>query len=578
MRFVSFLIRLFALLGFLIVGGIVTAVIVATSRQPKPPQSMVLEMVLDRGSLSDTARGGLDRLIGGDMPLDDLLDALERARRDPRVKGLVARLGSQGPDPAQVQELREAIARFRESGRFAYVYATDYGNASYLLASSFDEVWMQPLGLFSLTGPAAQTPFARAALDSLGLLPEVEKREQYKTAPDAVMETGMTPANREMMQSLLSDIARQMTEAIAQSRRMTPEAVRALFDRAPMTDREAFDAHLVDHLGYRDEVEARADDKSKGAEIVDIGDYYGLVDGAYETGPAVAVIHAAGSIADGESEDSGHGEAVTPGALVAAIDDAADDDDVRAILFRIDSGGGSVSASESIRRALVKAREKGKKIVVSMGAKAASGGYWIALPADRIVADPATLTGSIGVFAGKVSAAALSQRLGVNWGEIATGKNSAMWSPLHPFSDSERERLKAFTDEIYDAFIARVAEARHLPQGKARELAGGRVWTGAQAAERGLVDDLGGRVRALAVVRELIGEKPDAPIQLVTYPEEPSALQEVLGLVNRNAGVLGAARSLAALPGVRTWLSSLGEASRFARGSAEAHAPIIDIR
>jgi protease IV len=579
MRILSFVIGLFALIGFLFVGGLVTAVVVATRTGPELPSSVVLELVLDGGTLSDSASGGLKRLVGGDDTLEDLLTALERARTDPRVKGLIARLGSEGPDMAQVQELRGALDRFRASGRFALVYATDYGNASYLLASAFDEVWMQPFGLFALTGPAAEVPFARAALDAAGLLPEVERREAYKSAPNSATEAGFTPAHREMTEALVGDLARQLAEGVAASRRLDPAAVRALIDRAPLTDREALDAKLIDHLGYRDEMEARADERSNEAEFVDLGDYLRANPPPAGEGTVIATVEASGSIVDGEDEDGATGKAViTPGRLVAAIGKAADDDEVKAILLRIDSGGGSASASESIRRAIVKAREAGKKVVVSMGSTAASGGYWIAMSADHILADPATLTGSIGVFAGKVSGAALSERLGIAWGRVSGGKNAAMWSPLHPFSESERERLKAFTDQIYEGFVAKVAEARRLPPDAVRAVAQGRVWTGAQALDRGLVDELGGREEAVMAIRSLTGLAPDAPVRLVPFPEPPSPLEEALAFLSQDGGWLRAVRVLAAMPGLERWLGVVRAVADGAGTGVSAQAPRFDIR
>ena len=297
--------------------------------------------------------------------------------------------------------------------------------------------------------------------------------------------------------------------------------------------------------------------RAGGAETMELAEYLDAAGAPHDDGPTVALIHAVGTIARGESEGHGFSE-LNAGSdtIVEAFDEAIDDETVKAILFRVDSGGGSVTASEAIRRAVVKARERGKPVVVSMGDAAASGGYWISMNADRIVALPGTITGSIGVVAGKMSVDGLSEKLGVRWGVVAEGRNAGMWSPFQPFSPSEQERLTAIIDSTYATFLAKVAEARKLPPEKVRAAAKGRVWTGAQALGLGLVDELGDTETALARVREAIGLAPGAPVSLELYPPPKSTFEEIRSLASGKGFVREAV-----VRELRTWLGPLLDAT-----------------
>jgi protease-4 len=554
--------RLFALVGFLVVAVAVAAVVLIVRYEPTLPDSVVLELDLTE-PLAEAESSGFDGLFKSQTTLGAVLDTLERGRKDPRVKGVLARFGDDVLGFAQTQELRTAVERFRQSGRFAIAFAESYGesgagNRAYLLASAFDEVWLQPLGLVGLTGLAAEVPFAGAALDQLGVQPQLMQREEYKSFADSLMRTGFTPAHREMTESLLADLTGQIVDGIAASRKLAPDQVRAAMDRAPLLDREAVEARLIDRLGYADEAEAAALARAgNGAKTIALEDYRGSADTPPD-GATIALIHATGTITGGKNGKPGLGEA-TAGSetIVKAVEQAVEDAEVRAILFRIDSGGGSVSASEAIRRALVKAREAGKPVIVSMGDTAASGGYWIALAADRIVASPGTMTGSIGVVAGKLSAGALSERLGIHWGTIEQGRNAGMWSVLRPFSPSEQERLTAIIDSSYETFLSRVAEARKLSPEAARAAAKGRVWTGAQARDLGLVDELGGFETALGLAKQSAGLAADAPVTLTPFPHPKSKAEQLFDLLSSQKELVGAAATLAEMRPLLTQLRSL---------------------
>ncbi|WP_372398633.1 signal peptide peptidase SppA [Azospirillum sp. HJ39] len=581
MRIVRFFVRLFATIGFLMVAGAVTVVVLAVRHEPALPDAVVLDLDLSK-PLSESQGGKLGGLFEHQATLREALDALDRGRRDPRVKGVLARFGDDSIGFAQTQELRAAIERFRASGRFAVAFAEEYGgagpgNRSYLLASAFDDVWLQPLGTLGLTGLSAELPFAREAFDKLGVQPQFMQREEYKSFAETFMKSGMTPANREMTEALVADLTGQLVDGVAKSRRLAPAAVRAAMDKAPLLSREALEQKLVDRLGYADEArDAALKRAGAGAETVEPADYLSVAGGPNDKGPTIALIHAVGTITGGKSETPALGEvAAGSETIVEAIEEAADDPDVRAILFRIDSGGGSVSASEAIRRALVKAREKGKPVIASMGDAAASGGYWIALAADRIVASPATVTGSIGVVAGKFGVNGLSEKLGIHWERVQSARNAGLWSPLHPFDDSGAERLNAIVDDTYATFLQRVADARRMTPEQARGIAKGRVWTGAQARDLGLVDDLGGQDQALALARTAAGLAADAEVTLAPYPPPKSVTDQLFDLMAGKGELVGA---LAAVAELRPLLAQLRPLLAAAQGEGvQARMPAMSL-
>ena len=553
MAIIRFFVRLFALIGLLLVAGAVTVAVLVVRHEPTLPDAVVLDLDLTK-PLAESDSGKIGSLFEHQTTLREVLDALDGGRRDPRVKGVLARFGDDSIGFAQTQELRTAIERFRASGRFAVAFAEEYGgagagNRSYLLASAFDEVWLQPMGTLGITGLSAELPFARGALDQLGVQPNFAQREQYKSFAETFTKSGMTPANREMMEALVTDLGNQLVDGIAKSRRLAPAMVRAAIDKAPLLSKEALDQKFVDRLGYADEARDEALKRAgAGAEAMEPADYLSVAGNPNGKGSTIALIHAVGTITGGESgKPALGGTSAGSETIVDAIEEAADDPDVRAILLRIDSGGGAVSASEAIRRALVRARQSGKPVVASMGDTAASGGYWIALATDRIVASPATITGSIGVVAGKFAIGGLSEKLGIQWDRVQGARNAGMWSPLRPFDDSESERLNAIIDDTYANFLQRVAEARHMTPEQARGIAKGRVWTGAQARELGLVDDLGGQEQALTLARTAAGLSPDAPVTLAPYPPPKSMTDQLLDLVSGKGELVGALAAVAEL-------------------------------
>lgn len=545
-----FLIGLLATVGVLtlLVGAALAALVWHfLPGRPSLPDRFVLTADW-QGSLGEDA-GTPDLLnlqLVAPPTVSDVVLALDAAAADARVAGLVARVDATANGFAVTQELRDAVGRFRASGKFAVAYADSFGelssgNEGYYLATAFDEIDLQPVGLVGLTGLVAQVPLARELLASLGIRMEVARREEYKTALDSLTDSELSAPNREMMTSILDVLEGQLVDGIAVGRRLDPALVRQLIDGGPYTGDEAVAAGLVDRLSYRDEVIARALKRAGGQRVA--LDAYVPAD-KDEAAPRVALVRAAGLIG------SGSGDAVGPGIaaddLAAALTEAAEDDSVRAVLLRIDSGGGSAVASETIAHAVRGLRQAGKPVVVSMSNAAASGGYWIAMDANRIVAQPGTLTGSIGVIAGKPALNEAWDRLGVRWAEITRGANASIWSLNQPYSEQERARVEAIVGQLYGDFKAGVARGRQLPADKVDVLAKGRVWAGATALGLGLVDELGGLAEAQAALRRELALPEGAPLALEPWPPATNpalALLRRIGpqivALDRLAGYLG---------------------------------------
>ena len=525
-----FIVGFFAIIGALvsvIVLALVALAIWGSPASTPVAEGTVLSLNLTEG-LSDTApREGLSALIGETKAtLRDVLDAIERAGNDAKVKGVFARVGGDDVPTAQAQELRDAIAALRAKGKFAVAYADTIGEFgqgthAYYLAAGFDEIWLQPQGVVGIAGLRAESPFLRGLLDKLGVVPSFDHREEYKTAMNTITEHQMTPPDREETEAILQSVFGQIVRGIAKDRKLEEAQVRALVDRGMLLPDEALQAHLIDHLGYRDEAEAAAKKRAgQGAELVTTLDYLDRAGRPHEKGPTIALIYGTGLIQRGSSTPNPLSASGLMGAetVARAFDKAAGDSDVKAILFRVDSPGGSAVASETIWRAVQRAHERGKPVIVSMGAVAGSGGYYIAAPADKIVAEPATLTGSIGVLAGKFVLSGLWDKLGVGWGALSEGASADMFSTLQDFSPPEKQRFEAFLDAAYGTFKDRVAQGRKLSAETVETVAKGRVWTGEDAKSRGLVDELGGLGDALRLAKRTAKIADDQDVDLKLYP------------------------------------------------------------
>jgi protease-4 len=531
------------LVGFLAVIGFLTVLLLAGGllavsglRSSVTPLSanIILTADLTREFPEGATENPLRRLVFGARPtLRDALDAVEAAGDDARVKVLLARVGEDGLGLANVQEIRDAVSTFRAKGKLALAFADSFGEFGpgtrpYYLASAFDEIWLQPLGNVGLTGLYTDTPFLKGTLDILGIVPEFDHREQYKTAMNILTESKMTAAHREEVEGLLGSIAGQIVRGIAQDRKLPEGDVRTAIDRGPLLGEEAVQAKLVDRLGYRDEAIAHARARAgSGAEMVNLATYLERARRPHREGATIALIYGSGLIVRngaGASPLSGS-HMMSAAELTRAFRAAVRDTSVRAILFRIDSPGGSAVASETIWREVAFARERGKPVIVSMGNVAGSGGYYVAAPADKIVAEPATLTGSIGVLAGKLVVSDLLKKIGVSTDSAQIGANAAMFSPTTDFSERGRARLEAFLDETYRGFKDHVATGRHMTEEEVEAVAKGRVWSGEEAKARGLVDELGGYAVALRLAKQAANISAEVPVTLTVFPREKGVVE-----------------------------------------------------
>jgi protease-4 len=526
----------FAIIGVLVFLTAATGVGVAVyieSRGTHVADNTVLTLDLTQAYPDQAPDSGVERLLYPNrLSLIDVLNTIRHAADDPHVAGILARIGDTDMGLASTEELRDAIAAFRAKGKRAIAYSDTFGELSsgthsYYLASAFNDIWLQPMGLVGLVGLRIEMPYLRGTLDMLGITPDFEHREEYKDAANMFTEKQMTDPEREELQALLDSINAQIVKDIAADRKIDPATLQGLIDRAPLLTDEALKAHLVDHVGGRAEAVGSF---SAAAKFLSLEKYHDDVGEAHQSGPTVALIYATGLIARGGGDG---GNALTGGEsgtdkLVRAFRLAQEDKNVRAIVFRIDSPGGSATAAETIWAAVNRAHQAGKPVIVSMGDVAGSGGYYIAAPADKIVAEPATLTGSIGVVAGKPAIDGLMQKLGASTGALQTGANAGMFSLFSDFSPSERDRLNAVLDDIYAGFKHRVAEGRKLSDDAVEAVAKGRVWSGSDAQSHGLVDKLGSFETALDLAKQAAGIAPDEDVTLKVYPPAKTGFDAIV--------------------------------------------------
>ena len=504
------------------------------------PERAVLTLDLTAGLREQPAPGPFAAATsGGGIALAEAVAALDAAAGDARIKGLSVRLGRGTLGLAQAQDLHAAVRRFRESGKPAYAFAESLdgggggaaGTVHAYLASAFDRVWMQPSGDYALLGFRSEVPFLRAALDSLGITPQLGQREAYKGAASQALAREMPAPQRENLQRVLDSWLDDVVAAVAAGRGLDAAALREVLATAPLSAEAAQARGLVDALGYRQDART-ALRAAAGPEVesLPLASYANLREKPADSAPAVAVVYGTGAVILGESNDAPGlgGMAMGADTVAPAIRAALEDDSVRAIVLRIDSPGGSYVASDAIWNAVQAARESDTPIVVSMGNIAASGGYFVAAPANRIVAQPGTLTGSIGVVSGKFVLSGLWDKLEINVEGVQAGPRADFWSVNAPFSEAEWARLQESLDESYADFLDKVAQGRGLDRAAVRAAAQGKVWSGRDAQARGLVDVLGGYRTAVAEAKDLAGIAPETAVRTVVFPEPEPPLRRFL--------------------------------------------------
>lgn len=493
--------------------------------------------------------------FNGTLAVTDIVRKLEAAERDGRVKGLFVRAPEMGLAPAHAEEIRQAIIDFQASGKFVVAHAQGFFAptlTSYVAVSAADELWLQGSADFTATGLAAETLFLGGLFDRFGITPQFEQFYEFKNAADGYTQRDYTPAHRTAETGLLTSIYNSALAAVALDRSVPVETVKTTLDTAPMPAAAAIRGRLVDRTGMPEEALDAALERAGGVDRAEPLDLSAYVPAAPD-GPTIALVKGEGAILGGpDSSDPFSGSTQMNGdAIAAAIREATDNDAVRAIVFRVSSPGGSPLASEQIWAAVERAQGLGKPVVISMGAYAASGGYYVAAGADRIVAMPSTITGSIGVFGGKFAVdAGLNRYTGANLSGITVGGPFAgAYGAGEPFTNSQREQVRASLERVYLDFTGKVAEGRRLSPARVQEIARGRVWTGAQARPLGLVDVVGGLRRAIAEAKTLAEIAPDTAVSLAVYPAPEDPFEALSGLLGTSAQVARAAAVIGTLAG-----------------------------
>ncbi len=452
------------------------------------------------------------------MTTTDIWMNLRKAAVDGRVRAVLLRVGALQCDWGKAAEIREAVLEFRRGGKKAYAYIEEAPDSDmeYYVATACDRIVLHPLGWLGVTGIGGYVPFFKGALDKLGVRAEFEHVEEYKTAYNVFTEKGFTPAHREEMESLYGDIFAQYVGEAAKARGKTEAEFRALLDRGFFQGQEAKTAGLVDDCLYEDELQGLLKSDGTALDRLRFDDYTRVKPQSLglETGRKIAIVYAAGTIMTGESFSPVMGGSTVARWLRAARQDRS----IAAIVLRVDSPGGSSVGSDVIWREVALAK-KVKPVVVSMSDVAGSGGYWISMAATRIVAQPQTLTGSIGVLAGKFSFTGLLDKLSITAEKLTFGAKADFFTPFRPFTAEERKTLKDQILWTYDQFLAKVAEGRNMTKDDVNRVGRGRIWTGRQAKERKLVDELGGLTTAVGLAKRLAGIPAEEEVRLVPWPK-----------------------------------------------------------
>jgi protease-4 len=573
---------------FAIAVPMVLVAMVAGAARPAPLAARTV-LVLDlRGGIADQEAQDPFSLFGGKaLSVMRVERTLRAAERDERVKGLFVRLPERGVDPAAADELRLAFKRFRAAGKAILVhsqglYPEGVISSTYELAAASGDVWMQPASSFQVTGVARQDIFFKRLFDHYGVSADYQQRYEYKNAVNSYLYSDYTPAHRESELSWLGSVYETALDDAAQDRGTSSAAMKSLIETGPWSAEDAKARGLIDAVGQVKDAEtailAKAGD---GAKLSSFLEYASGVDGDRGAGPVVAVIGGEGEIVTGtaahSSPFSDSGPTMHSDDVAKAFYRAIDDKDVRAIVFRVSSPGGSDTASEQILAAVRAAKSAGKPVVVSMGTYGASGGYWISSQASAIVAEPTTLTGSIGVFGGKFVLGPALGRFGIDVRGLKVGGDYAdAFSTGAPMSASQRAAFSAWMDRIYAGFVGRVAQGRGLPVDRVMAIARGRVWTGAQAKARGLVDELGGFYQAVDRAKSLAGIKGEA--RLVAFRAQASpfaAFERLFGAGAEGARALSAALYLADDPAVRGLMAQARDARLRQDGATVLAPPMI---
>jgi protease IV len=583
-RGVRFVLVFIALAVLVSTAGIVLMVLLL-SRGPVIPSEATL-VLRPSGELQEVPPDDVvGQVFGRDVKtVHGFTENLRKAARDPRIRTVLLMPATLSlPYWGKVQELRDAVLEFRKSGKTVVAFLEYGGDREYYLASAADKVYLLPTSPLDLTGVASYEIFLRGTLDKIGAYPDFLHIGEYKTAVNQLTEKTFTPAHREMSESLNRDMYEQLIRGIAEARKKSEQDVRALIDQGPFLPEEALRHGLIDDLAYEDQLDDRIPELRDGSREVRRleGDDYQRVrpaDIGFRPNSRIAIVYAVGTIVSGRSAfDPVNGAVVGSETIVEQIRRVRDDRSIAAIILRIDSPGGSSIASDVIWRELMITRDqdRSRPLIASMSDLAASGGYYIAMPAQTIVAHPATLTGSIGIYTGKFALGGTMAKIGVTTETVKSGENADIYSPFAPFSPGQRARVQDYMQGFYENFVEKAAESRKTTPEQIDAVAQGRVWTGRQAREHGLVDELGGLDTAIRIAKERAGIDADEDVELVVYPPRRSIYEAL----TEQFGASASGWSLLANQAERQAIAALSAPARlFRRGEPLAMMPFTFVR
>ncbi len=580
----SFLGGMAALVVFFILIPIVLLLSFLPSGEPAPAKNAVLEIDLRESLPDQPASDGFSALFS-QLSFVQVLLRLNAAAEDPNVKGVFVRAAEFDLGSSRAEELREAFLRLKAKDKFIIAHSQGFvasGPAAYRAISAADEIWLQPGASFETPGISFETLFLGGAFEMLRVTPEMEQFYEYKNAVDTYKGKAYSAPHAEAMTALATSVWTHSIADIAADRKMDPAALRAIMEDSPYPAEKALELKLVDKLGWPEEAADAAKARASKGELISIADYVSPSRGGKAV---IAVVGGEGDIVTGEG---GGGDIFGVGAPVFASDrvakellDLVDDDSVDAVVFRVDSGGGSAIASDQIWRAVERLQESGKKVVVSMGSVAASGGYYVAAGADAVVSTRSTITGSIGVFGGKFAVADGLRQIGVNPDEVRVGGEFASAYSAEKLTNAQRVKLHDSLERVYQRFTTLVSEGRGLPIERVREIAKGRIWSGETAKEIGLVDETGDLIDAIQKAKVLAGFKPDDRAQIRLKLHEASPLELLTGALataRMSSGERQAVEMLASVVGRKRAQALLGQIRQLSEksGARVWSAPVIE--
>lgn len=541
------------LVGLILLLQIVGMVVMFYTRRIRPNTVLTIRI---EGEIPEQAPSSALRelLAGPPTTVTDIVEALDRARTDPRINGIEVRVSESTMNMGKIQEIREKIREFSRAGKFSVAHLEFATNRPYFLASACQTVILLPKSLLYVRGLMASTTFFRGTLDKLGINPDLYHIGDYKNAMNVYTEKKYTPAHREADQALLEDWYHEFLRGVAEARGLKPQEVENAIRRGPFTSQEALAAKLVDRVGYADEARDFVQQKNRGSENrLSLREYLRRTERKGRS--KLAVIYATGTILPGRSGSDPFGEEVMGSETIAEqFRRAREDDSVKAVILRVDSPGGAPFSSEVIRREVVTTKRL-KPVVVSMSDVAASGGYWISMSANKIVAEPGTITGSIGVYLGKFNIRGLYDKLGLSKDFVATTENATLDWPFQNYTPTQRESVQRFMRDIYQNFLQGAAEGRHMDVQAVDKIGQGRVWTGERAKQLGLVDELGGLHTAIAAAKQLAKIPESEKVGLVYLPPPRSLVDKILDL-------MGDAEALDRTLSPREWLRNVESLAR----------------